>query len=220
MPPSDGYAALDDAVIKIGAYDWLCFASAPAVHAFCERLAYANKDARSFSTAKIAAVGPATADALRAHGLCVDFSPSVMTGAGLGTELPEEPFGKNFLVPRAQDGDDGLIEALTAREGTVDAVVAYENVMDAANAEDIRRRLLDGTTDCVTFTSSSTVKNFVSALGALSFPASVVIACIGPSTAKTAEELLGRAPDLVAETPTIDGLVDALEQYYAGRATD
>ena len=221
MPPSDGYAALDDAVIRIGAYDWLCFASAPAVHAFCERLAFAGKDARSFPTAKIAAVGPATADALRAHGLCVDFQPSVMTGAGLGQELPDEPFGKNFLVPRAKDGDDGLLDALIAREGTVDAVIAYENVIGAADADVLRQRLQGGTIDAVTFTSSSTVKNFVSALGETALPSSVAVACIGPSTAKTAEELIGRPPDLVADTPTMDGFIAALERYYAKQpATD
>ncbi len=215
VSPSDGYAALDDAIIKVGTYDWLCFASAPAVHAFCARLTAAGKDARSFATAKIAAVGPATAEALMSHGLCADFQPSVMTGAGLGTELPEEPFGKNFLVSRAKDGDDGLIDALTAREGTVDAVVAYENVLDAANADAIRQRLLDGTIDAVTFTSSSTVKNFASAMNGLSLPASVLVACIGPSTAKTAEEVLDRAPDILAAEPTMDGFIAALEQHYA-----
>ena len=217
-PPSDGYAALDDAVIKIGTYDWLCFASAPAVHAFCERLAAAGKDARSFAGAQIAAVGPATADALKSHGLCVDFQPSVMTGAGLGSELPGEAFGKNFLVPRAKDGDDGLINALTAREGTLDAVVAYENVIDAADVESVKQRLSNGTIDAVTFTSSSTVRNFASALGAMTLPASVLVACIGPTTAKTAEEALGRAPDLVAAEPTMDGLVDALELFYTKEA--
>ena len=214
VPPSDGYTALGDAIIRIGTYDWICFTSAPAVHAFCERLAAAGKDARAFPTARIAAVGPATAEALQAHGLCVDFQPSVMTGAGLGSELPEEPFGKNFLVPRAKDGDDGLINALTAREGTVDAVVAYENVVDTADANALKQRLLDGTIDAVTFTSSSTVNNFVSALGDMPFPASVAVACIGPSTAKTAEEALGRPPDLVAAEPTMDGLIEALGLYY------
>ena len=214
VPPSDSYAALDDAVIKVGTYDWLCFASAPAVHAFCARLSSAGKDARWFAAAKIAAVGPATAEALKSHGLCVDFQPLVMTGAGLGAELPEEPFGKNFLVPRAKDGDDSLINALIAREGTVDAVVAYENVLDAADADAVRQRLLDGTIDAVTFTSSSTVKNFASALNGLALPASVLVACIGPSTAKTAEEVLGRAPDILAKEPTMDSFVAALEQHY------
>ena len=216
VSPSDSYAALDDAIIKVGTYDWLCFASVPAVHAFCRRLALAKKDARSFPTAKIAAVGPATADALLTHGLQTDFQPSVMTGAGLGTEIPEEPFGKNFLVPRAKDGDDGLINALVDREGTVDAVVAYENVVDTADADALRRRLTEGTIDAVTFTSSSTVKNFVSALGDMTLSASVIVACIGPSTAKTAEELLGRVPDLIAKEPTMDGFIAALELYYAG----
>ena len=174
----------------------------------------AGKDARWFAAAKIAAVGPATAEALKSHGLCVDFQPLVMTGAGLGAELPEEPFGKNFLVPRAKDGDDSLINALIAREGTVDAVVAYENVIDAADADAVRRRLLDGTIDAVTFTSSSTVKNFASALNGLALPASVLVACIGPSTAKTAEEVLGRAPDILAKEPTMDSFVAALEQHY------
>ena len=216
VPPSDNYAALDDAVIKIGTYDWLCFASAPAVHAFCARLARAGKDARSFAGAQIAAVGPATAEALKSHGLCIDFQPSVMTGAGLGAELPGEAFGKNFLIPRAKDGDDGLLEALTGREATIDAVVAYENVVDAADADTIKPRLSDGTIDAVTFTSSSTVRNFVSALGRTALPESVVVACIGPTTAKTAEEVLGRAPDVVAAEPTMSGLVDSLERYYVG----
>ena len=122
------------------------------------------------------------------------------------------------MVPRAKDGDDGLIDALTAREGTVDAVVTYENVVDAADADTLRQRLLGGTIDAVTFTSSSTVKNFMSALGDVTLPASVVIACIGPSTAQTAKEVLGRVPDLVAETSTMDGLVDALERYYAAQS--
>lgn len=218
VPPSDGYQALDDAVIKIGTYDWLCFASAPAVHAFCTRLAHAGKDARAFSTALIAAVGPATAEALRSYGLCPDFQPSVMTGAGLGAELPGEVFGKNILVPRARDGEEGLMDTLTAREGTLDAVVAYENVLDGADAGAIRQRFLDGTIDAVTFTSSSTVKNFADALPDLAFPQSVAIACIGPSTAIAVENTLGRTPDIVAEEPTMGALIAALEKWYG--ATD
>ena len=215
VPPSDGYGALDDAIIRIGAYDWICFASGPSVHAFCDRLAQAGKDARAFAGAQIAAVGPATGEALRTRGLNPDFQPQTATGAGLGDELPGEAFGKNVLIPRAGDGDDALVEKLTAREAAVDAVVAYENVLDGAGAEDVRARLAAGTIDAVTFTSSSTVKNFVAALGEMALPPSVTVACIGPSTAKTAEELLGRAPDVVAETSTVEGLLTALEAFYA-----
>ncbi len=215
VPPSDGYAALDDAIIRAGTYDWICFASAPAVHAFCDRVAAAGKDARAFAAAQIAAVGPATAEALRARGLAPDFLPQTQTGAGLGEELPGEAFGKNFLVPRALEGDDALVDRLTAREGTVDAVVAYENVLDGAGAEEVRARLSAGTIDAVTFTSSSTVKNFARALGETTLPPGVAVACIGPSTAKTAAELLGRAPDVVAGSPTVDGLLTALAGLWA-----
>ena len=99
----------------------------------------------------------------------------------------------------------------------MDAVIAYENVLDGAGAEEVRARLRSGTIDAVTFTSSSTVKNFVAALGETALPAAVIVACIGPSTAKTAEELLGRAPDVVAETSTVDGLLAALEAFYGQR---
>ncbi len=214
VPPSDGYAALDDAIVRVGAYDWICFASAPAVHAFCDRLARAGKDARAFATARIAAVGPATAAALGARGLALDFRPSATTGAGLGQELPGDVGENNILVPRASEGDEGLIETLTARGGTVDAVAAYENVLDGAGAEDVRARLRAGTIDAVTFTSSSTANNFVAALGETALSAGVVLACIGPSTAKTARELLGREPDVVAGEHTTEGLLAALERFY------
>ncbi len=216
VPPADSYAALDDALVRIGSYDWLCFASVPAVKAFCERLALSGKDARAFATAKIASVGPATAEALRAQGLQPDFQPQATTGAGLGEELPGKVGGHNILVPRAKDGDDGLIAALIAREGTVDAVIAYENELDGIGADTVRERLAAGTIDAVTFTSSSTVKNFVAALGDSALPLGVVVACIGPSTAKTAEEILGRTPDVVASEHTTEGLVAALAEFYEG----
>ena len=215
VPPADGYAELDNALLRIGTYDWICFASAPAVRAFCDRLAAAGKDARALGGAKLAAVGPATAEALHVQGLLPDFQPQTATGTGLGEELPGEVFGKNFLLPRAAEGEDALASALIIREATVDAVTAYANVLDGAGADDVRERLAAGTVDVVTFTSSSTVKNFVTALGAARLPETVKIACIGPSTAKTAIELLGRAPDMLAEEPTMAGLLAALEGFYS-----
>lgn len=215
VPPSEGYAALDETIARIGAYDWICFASAPAVQAFCDRLAHAGKDARVLFEAKIAAVGPATEEALRTRGLIADFQPQTATGAALGEELPGDIHESNLLVPCAKEGDEGLRDALAAREAAVDAPVTYENVMDGAGADEMRERLAEGTIDIVTFTSSSTVKNFVAALGPAVLPASVLIACIGPSTAKTAAAQLGRAPDIVAREHTVDGLLAALEGHYA-----
>ena len=217
VPPAEGYAALDDALIRAGTYDWVCFASAPAVHAFCDRLMHAGKDARALATARIAAVGPATSAALAARGLIADFQPQATTGAGLGAELPGEVGENNILVPRAKEGDEGLIEALTARGAVVDAATAYENVLDGAGADEVRQRLLSGTVDAVTFTSSSTVKNFVAALDGAALPASVTVACIGPSTAKTAREMLGREPEVVASEHTMEGLTAALEEFYGAQ---
>ena len=217
VPPAEGYAALDDALIRAGTYDWVCFASAPAVHAFCDRLMHAGKDARALATARIAAVGPATSAALAARGLIADFQPQATTGAGLGAELPGEVGENNILVPRAKEGDEGLIEALTARGAVVDAATAYENVLDGVGADEVRQRLLSGTVDAVTFTSSSTVKNFVAALDGAALPASVTVACIGPSTAKTAREMLGREPEVVASEHTMEGLTAALEEFYGAQ---
>jgi len=213
-PPGDSYAALDAAVVRAGTYDWVCFASAPAVHAFCDRLAAGGKDARALATARLAAVGPATADALRARGLLADFQPEVATGASLGAELPGEAFGRNILIPRAEEGDGGLIAALEERDATLDIVTVYRNVPDGAGVDEVKARLAAGTIDAVTFTSSSTVKNFVTALEGTALPPGVAVACIGPSTAQTARELLGREPDVVAEEPTVDGLVAALAGLY------
>lgn len=217
VPPADRYAALDAAIVCAATFDWVCFASVPAVHALFDRLQLARKDVRAFAAAKFAAVGPATVAALEFYRLVADFSPSEATGKCLADELPGDIDGANVLVPRAAMGEDGLTDGLTARGAAVDSPTAYENVPDGASVGEIRERLDAGTIDAVTFTSSSTVKNFVEALGTNNLPSSVVVACIGPSTAKTAMALLGRAPDIVAETHTTAGLIESLEARFASK---
>lgn len=214
LPPPDEYAALDAALSRIGSYDWICFASAPAVHAFCDRLAASGQDARAFADTKLAAVGPATVEALRAHGLMTDFQPETATGLALAQTLPGERETQNILVPRALHGDERLVETLTADGAVVEAVPAYQNVREDTDAEEVRARLAAGTVEMVTFTSSSTVQNFVSALAPEVLPSTVLVACIGPSTAQTASELLGRAPDIVADEHTLPGLLASLEAFF------
>ncbi len=215
VPPPDDYAALDAAITRLGSYDWVCFASAPAVRAFFGRLAPAGKDARALAGAQVAAVGPATAEALREFGVRADFQPRTQTGAALAEELPGEVEAMNILLPRALEGDERMGERLAAKGAVVDAVPAYQNVTDGAGADEVRARLTAGTVDVVTFTSSSTVKNFVAALAPQALPPGVLIACIGPSTAQTAAELLGRAPDIVAAEHTLPGLLGALDAHFA-----
>ena len=214
VPPPDDYAALDASVVRGETYDWVCFASAPAVHAFLGRLRHADKDARALGGARIAAVGPATAEALGSYGLRPDFQPHTQTGAALAEELPGDLETKNILVPRALEGDERMVEKLAAKGAVVDAVAAYQNVMDGAGAVRVRERLAEGTVDAVTFTSSSTVKNFIAALGETVLPPGVLVACIGPSTAQTATELLGRVPGIVADEHTLPGLLSALERHF------
>jgi uroporphyrinogen III methyltransferase/synthase len=215
VPPQDGYAALDEEIGQIGEFAWVCFASAPSVRAFFARLTAAGRDARDLAGIRLAAVGPATALALQAQGVHADFQPQEATGAALGDELPGEVAGKRILLPRASEGEEGLAERLMERGARVTSAVAYQTVLDGTGAESVRERLAEGSLDVVTFTSSSTVKNFAAALGIGSQGlGNVVIACIGPSTAKTATDMLGREPDVVAADHTIPGLMAALESYF------
>ena len=186
----------------------------PCRHFFA-RLTAAGKDSRSLAGAQLATVGPATAEALRAYHLHPDFQPQEATGAALADSLPGDLGSANILIPRALAGDEAFIEQLEERGAIVDAVPAYENVLDGVGAENVRKRLTDGTIDVVTFTSSSTVKNFVAALAPMTLPPAVQIVCIGPSTAKTASELLGRQPDAVASVHTLHGLLTALEELFS-----
>ena len=217
VPPPDDYKELDYALTGLYNHTSVCFASVPAVRIVFERLYRDGLDARALQAIQVAAVGPATADALRERGIVPDFVSTGQTGAALGAELPDAGEGTRTFVPRALDGDEGLIDALAARGTVVNAVTAYANEVDGANAAEVREAIEAGMVDVVTFTSSSTVKNFAAALGT-DLPPGVAIVCIGPSTAKTAQDVLGRPPDAVAAVHTVEGLLDTLEAYFSAGA--
>ena len=217
IPPEDGYAALDEAVTRLRGsdvpyYDWLLFTSVNGVEQFFSRLDQAG-DVRDLKGMRLGAIGPATAAALERRGLRLDFVPSeyraeaVIDGLlGMGVT------GQRVLIPRAREAREILPEKLAAAGAEVDVVPAYETVLDDSGSGVLRDMLESGDIDIITFTSSSTVKNFVALLDGYDFsrlPAEVTIACIGPITADTAREL-GLRVDLVAEKYTIPGLVDAL----------
>jgi uroporphyrinogen III methyltransferase/synthase len=220
-PPADAYAALDSAVADLKSFDWLVLASATAVQAFFDRLREAGKDARALGLVQVGAVGPATADALLQRGIVADFQPLEATGKALGEQLPVDA-GARVLIPRSAIGEAVLPERLASRGAQVVQAIAYETVVDGEGAEMVRERLREGSIDAVTFTSSSTVRNFRDALSALPDDGHakppldrVILACIGPSTARTASEIFGREPDIVAEVHTVPGLVEALEKHLA-----
>ena len=127
-------------------------------------------------------------------------------------QFPEDPSGKRILILRAAEAREALPEKLTERGATVDVVPVYRTEIEQSDAARVREMLLNGEIDIITFTSSSTVTNFIELIGsdaAKQLPPSIQIACIGPITAKTAEEN-GLTPGIVAEEYTVEGLVGAI----------
>jgi uroporphyrinogen III methyltransferase/synthase len=208
ITPPECSRELDVALDRIDQYDWLLFTSANAVRAVMARLNELGRDVRSLKGPKIGAIGPATAETISCTGVRVDFTPSRFVAEAVVEEFPEDPSGKRILIPRAQDAREVLPEKLTELGADVDAVTVYRTEIDESCAAPVREMLRNGEIDIITFTSSSTVKNFVKLIG-VSVPAGVQIACIGPITAQTAEDL-GLRPDIVAEEYTIEGLVRSM----------
>jgi uroporphyrinogen-III synthase len=187
--------------------EWVVLTSSNAAALVCASL----RDARGFGSTKVAAIGPGTAAVVEAFGVVPDLVPDRNVGEGLVEVFPAGT-GRVFL-PQAADARPVVADGLRAKGWTVDAVTAYgtEPVpIPPALVERVR------SADAVTFTSSSTVKNFVAGAGRSSIPP--VVACIGPVTADTARSL-GVPVTVVAEPHTLAGLVAAVAEALAGNQT-
>jgi uroporphyrinogen III methyltransferase/synthase len=201
-----------------GRFQWVVFTSTNAVRAVWEKFNEFGLDARAFSGVKIACVGQATADRVRAFGINPELVPSgEQSSLGLLDEFP--PYDDVFdpvnrvLLPRADIATETLAEGLRERGWEIEDVTAYRTVRAAPPPASTREMIKTGGFDAVCFTSSSTVRNLVGIAGK-PHP-STVIACIGPATAKTAEEH-GLRVDVLAAEATAERLVDALADH--GRA--
>ncbi|MBC9956333.1 bifunctional uroporphyrinogen-III C-methyltransferase/uroporphyrinogen-III synthase [Yimella sp. cx-51] len=198
-----------------GRYEWIGFTSQNAVKAVREKFEEFGLDARAFAGLKIAAVGGVTADALLAWGLRPDLVPEGEQSArGLLEAWPDyddllDPINRVFL-PRADIATDTLVAGLQEIGWEVDDVTAYRTVRAAPPAPEVREAIKSGKFDAVCFTSSSTVRNLVGIAGKPH--ATTVVACIGPATAKTAEEH-GLRVDVMAPEPSAEALVDALADF-------
>ncbi len=198
-----------------GRYEWVGFTSVNAVRAVREKFEALGLDARALSGLKLAAVGGVTADALRDWGLEPDLVPEEEQSArGLLAVWPQydevlDPINRVFL-PRADIATDTLVAGLQEGGWEVDDVTAYRTVRAAPPPAPVREAIKGGAFDAVCFTSSSTVRNLVGIAGK-PHPTTVV-ACIGPATAKTAEEH-GLRVDVIAPEPDGVKLVDALAQH-------
>ena len=209
---------LRNAVRGIDLYDWIVFTSANGVDRFRREMGRQGRDARALGTVRIAAIGPATGRRLGEMGIVPDLVPDEYVAERvLATlEAVTELDGARILLPRAAEAREVLPEGLRRRGARVDVVPAYRTVPDGANAGELRDRLAAGGIDLITFTASSTVRNFVELVGSEIGEARV--AAIGPITARTAREA-GLPVHLVADDYTIPGLISAIveERDRAGK---
>ncbi|MEU3147449.1 MULTISPECIES: uroporphyrinogen-III synthase [unclassified Streptomyces] len=202
-----------------GRYEWIAFTSVNAVKAVREKFEEYGLDARAFAGIKVAAVGEQTANALIAFGVKPDLVPSgEQSAAGLLEDWPPydpvfDPIDRVFL-PRADIATETLVAGLIELGWEVDDVTAYRTVRASPPPAETREAIKGGGFDAVLFTSSSTVRNLVGIAGK---PHNVtVIACIGPATAKTAEEH-GLRVDVMAPEPSVHKLAEALADFGARR---
>lgn len=196
------------AVPDLGGFAWLVFTSVNGVDGFFARgLTPAGRDARALAGLRVAAIGPGTAAALARHGIVVDLVPERFVAESLLDAFPAPAAaGERVLLARAEQARDVLPDGLGARGYTVEVLSVYRTVTAAPDPEALAR-VRAGGVDAVTFTSSSTVRNFHDLVGPLD-PAPAVVS-IGPVTSATAVAL-GLTVDREATEHTIDGVVEAL----------
>ena len=220
ISPMADYAELDAALAKLADYHWVIFTSVNGVRHFWLRLAEAGKDSRALGNCKVAAIGPATAEALLQRGITPDFIPERYVAEGVLDGLVSRENGnvngKRFLLPRAAKAREVLPDELRKAGAVVDVIAAYETVPAAHRRDEVLDRIKAGTLDCVTFGSSSTVENFLSLIPAdvLKAHPEVQLAAIGPITADTLTAN-GLPCHIQPAEYTIPALVVALQKHFA-----
>lgn len=210
----DENTALDAAFEKLGCYDWVVFTSVNGVEAFFKRYRLIQErigETSISSMPKTAAIGPKTAEALQNYGVTPDFIPEEYVAEAILPGLGDLS-GRWVLLPRAEIARKALPDAISAAGGVAHEIAVYQTL--PAEADPTGLAALQNGVDIITFTSSSTVENFVeivrrAGLDPLYLPGNPKIACIGPITQKTAQEL-GFVEVVVAEEYTSQGLVNLL----------
>lgn len=214
-PPTD-LRAFAELVQEAHAYDWIVFTSVNGVNAFFDLFYKLYDDAREIGGARIAAIGPATAQRIKDFRMHVDLQPEEFVAESLAREFKKQGGVENLriLIARAEKARDLLPKELSALGAIVDEGLAYRTVPETRDDIGARRRLLEEGADLITFTSSSTVENFL-ALG-LPWPAKMQVASIGPITSKTALDH-GLAVAVEARRHDIPGLVEAIRKFFSAR---
>lgn len=222
----DSWAALDAVIERLSSYDWLVFTSVNGVEFFFRRLAQTcSNDFSSFRGIQVCAIGAATAKALDQAGRKADLMAIDSKAEGLLDAIlkqvgsAERLRGSRFLIPRARFAREVLPEELANLGAVVETVEAYQTVKPEADAERLRVLLKSQTVDVITFTSSSTVHNLIATVGetvATDLLKGVLIACIGPVTATTAQQY--NLTNIVQpDSYTAGALVEAIVQAFDKR---
>jgi len=216
--PLDDYSELDAALGRLPDYDWAIFTSINGVKNVMARMQALGKSPADFNLCNVAAVGASTEAVIRDYGINIALRPAEYVAEAIMAGLAERgPIsGKRFLLLRVDTARAVLRDQLIAAGGLVDEVAVYRTALgkpDAAAFTELRKGV-----DVITFTSSSTVRNFLTLLGDEALPVAnrAQIACIGPITARTAREH-GLRVDVVAADYTISGLMRALKELMRAK---
>ena len=217
VPPAN-WQAIDDAMTRLSTYQWLIFTSVNGVRPFMDRLHTAGKDARALANLRLCAIGPRTAQELGVYGLTPDVVPAEYQAEGVIAALAHVGIrGSRILIPRAEVAREILPKQLRELGATVDVTPVYRTIAPAVDVASLTQQFNEGQVAAVTFTSSSTVRNFVEVFGGRDavkpLVARVVIACIGPITARTAEEY-GLMVTVMPAENTVPALADAIVRHF------
>jgi len=220
--PPESWDALDEGVRRIEEYDWLIFTSVNGVVYFLERLRAGGKDIRALRGIKLCAIGPRTAQEIERMGVRVDLMPDEYVAEALIDQMGRQELkGRRILIPRAAVARDILPEALTRMGARVDVVAAYRTIRPTRDVDWVKNVLQARQISVITFTSSSTVRNFVDMFGpdeARRLLQGVAVACIGPITAKTVEDY-GLAVQILPKDSTIPSLAQAIVEHFTTHST-
>ena len=210
----DDFGPLDRELKNLGSTDWLIFTSVNGVDAFFNRIFELGRDVRDLKGVKICSIGPSTTERIKGFHVSIDCQPPKYVAESVVEALKkvEEIKGKRFLMPRTDIARSYVPEELRKLGAEVSDIVAYKTVLATDGDNIVLDKLKDGEVDIVTFTSASTVKNFVKIIGEdnlSAFKDNVQFASIGPITNESAEEM-DIEISIKAEEYTIPGLVQAI----------
>jgi uroporphyrinogen III methyltransferase/synthase len=217
LVPPENWEEMDRAINSLGKYDWILFSSVNGVHYFMNRLKALGRDIRALHTLKICAVGSSTEEDLLKYGIQTDLVPSSFQGESVVESFQKMSVkGLSFLIPRAKEAREVIPESLRKMGATVDLVTAYQNVRPFENIDRVKGLLAEGKIAVLTFTSSSTVRNFFDLFQSADLKTilkNTKIASIGPITSQTIREA-GYPVDIEPEEHTVKALTESIVEYY------